>query len=74
MSNVITHPGIVRLGTKDLLEMGYSEWEIKGIRAAGRKFGDSPFRGRFTTPALLSSWLKKHPDFVPWHHLKKISA
>ena len=52
--------------------MGFkSPWVMAGLKVAARIYGDSPFRGHFSTVAEVSKWLKSHPEFVASHHLRK---
>ena len=48
-----------------------SPWIIAGLKIAARYYGDSPFVGKYATVAEVRAWLKRHPDFVASHHLRK---
>jgi hypothetical protein len=49
---------------KQLRELGYSTWFQKGVRRAGKLFGDNPFFGRYAYPQDIEAWLRRHPDYV----------
>jgi len=49
---------------KQLRELGYSTWFVKGVRRAGKLFGDNPFSGRYAYPGDIEAWLRRHPDYV----------
>src|SRR5208283_421904 len=51
--------------------LGVSIWVTRGIKVCGRKLGDSPFFGRYTTQEKLLNWLERHPDFVASHFLRR---
>lgn len=55
---------------KKLRELGYSTWFIKGVKRAGKAFGDNPFIGRYAYKEDIEAWLHKHPDFVASHTLR----
>jgi len=48
-----------------------SPWVMAGLKVAARQSGDSPFRGHFSTVSAVRDWLKRHPDFVASHYLRK---
>lgn len=55
---------------KALQELGYSIWMIKGIKRAGKAFGDNPFIGNYAYEEDLRVWLHQHPDFVASQSLR----
>ena len=55
---------------KKLRELGYSTWFIKGVKRAGKAFGDNPFFGRYAYKEDIKAWLRKHPDFVASQSLR----
>jgi hypothetical protein len=50
--------------------LGVSPFVLKGIKRAGKGFGDTPFTGRYSTLPRIHEWLKRHPEFVASHYLR----
>jgi hypothetical protein len=58
------------LNTKALVALGYTKWFLHAMKLAAKLWGDSPFvAGHYAYEEDIKAWLKRHPNFVPSHHV-----
>ncbi len=60
---------IIKTAAKLGAAVGVSRWTIQAIRKAGKILGDP--LPNYSTPNEGRKWLRRHPDFVAGHYLKK---
>jgi hypothetical protein len=61
---------VMLLNTKALISLGYTKWFLHAMKLAAKLWGDSPFvAGHYAYEDDIKAWLKRHPDFVPSHHV-----